>query len=444
MQMNQLLPERWLQDPLYCALKAGHLQTAKRLLDQRESLSWYETAMYAPLALRRPPWLLKRILDLGPEEQICCAGEFVRPGGGWVIRICSTLLVAAAALDDLAAVIELIGRGYHLSFWDVDQSLSAGEPDGQRDWYQEIARSSYQMDLDIVWMEPIGYVHQKEEVYPYDIRRNSEPLSAAIWCGAIRCVERLLPVRAEDISRFARKALSWGPLPGDEVRRQAVEKVVCRKYGMELAELLTPGEFENRDNPLFLPCLERHPEWFNLSIASHFVQEAGQSRWGPGAAWAWNALPLIPEHLLGQVVADLMNSAWKNGKDGSLQRVLSHPQVHLSIDRCSVSPLVPLNCLMAILERMTVIGEAPEGGLSGLAVAVLRAWFICLHVRGDLESQCRQMLESPKAAAILAAEDPKMVQAYLKWRAEQGQVTYQDMYLVMSLVGVKEEYEYGL
>ncbi len=54
------------------------------------------------------------------------------------------------------------------------------------------------------------------------------------------------------------------------------------------------------------------------------------------------------------------------------------------------------------------------------------------------------MLESPKAAAILAAEDPKMVQAYLKWRAEQGQVTYQDMYLVMSLVGVKEEYEYDL
>ena len=110
----------------------------------------------------------------------------------------------------------------------------------------------YQMDLDIVWMEPIGYVHQKEEVYPYDIRRNSEPLSAAIWCGAIRCVERLLPVRAEDISRFARKALSWGPLPGDEARRQAVEEIVCRKYGIELAELLTPGDFGNRNSPLLL------------------------------------------------------------------------------------------------------------------------------------------------------------------------------------------------
>ena len=48
--------------------------------------------------------------------------------------------------------------------------------------------------------------------------------------------------------------------------------------------------------------------------------------------------------------------------------------------------------------------------------------FCCLHARGDLESQCRQMLESPKAAAILAAEDPKMVQAYLKWRAEMGSI----------------------
>jgi len=88
-------------------------------------------------------------------------------------------------------------------------------------------------------------------------------------------------------------------------------------------------------------------------------------------------------------------------------------------------PLAPaaLDDLAAVIKLIgTVIGEAPEGGLSGLAVAVLRAWFICLHVRGDLESQCRQMLESPKAAAILAAEDPKMVQAYLKWRAEMGSI----------------------
>ncbi|MEH2939105.1 hypothetical protein [Lawsonibacter sp. JLR.KK007] len=126
---------------------------------------------------------------------------------------------------------------------------------------------------------------------------------------------------------------------------------------------------------------------------------------------------------MSQVVLDLMNSTGKkSGKDGSLQRVLSHPRVHRSVDRCQVFPLLSFNCLMAILERMTVIGEAPEGGLSGLAMAVLRAWFICLHARGDLESQCRQMLESPKAAAILAAEDPKMVQAYLKWRAEMGSI----------------------
>ena len=182
----------------------------------------------------------------GVDEHI--AGLTALPPRGWWIITSAwgralRFPLAPAALDDLAAVIKLIGRGYHLSFWDVGQPLSAGEPDGQRDWYQEIARSLYQMDLDIVWMEPIGYVHQKEEVYPYDIRRNSEPLSAAIWCGAIRCVERLLPVRAEDISRFARKALSWGPLPGDEARRQAVVEIVCRKYGIELAELLTPGGF---------------------------------------------------------------------------------------------------------------------------------------------------------------------------------------------------------
>ena len=389
----------------------------------------------------------------GVDEHI--AGLTALPPRGWWIITSAwgralRFPLAPAALDDLAAVIKLIGRGYHLSFWDVGQPLSAGEPDGQRDWYQEIARSLYQMDLDIVWMEPIGYVHQKEEVYPYDIRRNSEPLSAAIWCGAIRCVERLLPVRAEDISRFARKALSWGPLPGDEARRQAVEKVVCRKYGMELAELLTPGEFENRNSSLFLPCLERHPEWFNLSIASSFVQEAWQTEWGGRAKWAWNALPLIPEHLIGPAVLNMMNgirglkSIDVDSRDGPLQKLLSHLRVHLSVDRCQVSPMLSINCLMVILERMTVIGKAPEGGLSGLAVAVLRAWFACLHSKGGVRVRRRQMLELPKAAAILAEEDPKMVQAYLMWCAEQGQVTYQDMYLVMSLVGVKEEYEYDL
>ena len=215
----------------------------------------------------------------GVDEHI--AGLTALPPRGWWIITSAwgralRFPLAPAALDDLAAVIKLIGRGYHLSFWDVGQPLSAGEPDDSRDWYLEICRPSYKMCQDAVRMKFIGHVHQKK-AYLIDMGYLSDPLSVAIWCRSLRCIEPLLPAEAEDLSQLARNALSWGPLPGDEARRQAVEEIVCRKYGIELAELLTPGDFGNRNSPLFLPCLERHPEWFNLSIASHFVQEAGQT-----------------------------------------------------------------------------------------------------------------------------------------------------------------------
>ena len=74
---------------------------------------------------------------------------------------------------------------------------------------------------------------------------------------------------------------------------------------------------------------------------------------------------------------------------------------------------------------MEVTGEAPEGGLSGLAVAMLNAMLHCLEVHDDVESQCRQrMLKSPEVRAILEGEDPEMVIAYLDWKAKEGGALY--------------------
>lgn len=447
------IPERWRSDPLYRALQAGNLRAAGRMLDKRKSLSWHEAAVYAPLALRRPAWLLRRILDLAPEGQIYCAGDFVRPGGGWRIELCSTLLVAAAALDDLTSVEELLRRGYYQNWGLISKEFY---PNVAREWTEDMSAWSYEISkqgfhldmLHMVRMEPGD--DDGGEKKDYNIRRlmqKYDPLGAAIGCGALRCVARLLPERAEELSLEARNVLSGIPLPGDEERQRAAVALVEDKYGMELAELLDPGEFRDRDNPMFLRCLEKHPEWFNLRIARQFIEWASDQHWkSKDDNWAWKALPLIPPRLVAAVVLEKLPRC-----DGSLESyhlfrgLLSHPQVHIRIDRCAVRPNLGAQRVLDIVECMEVTGEAPEGGLSGLAVAMLNAMLHCLEVHGDVESQCRQrMLKSPRALAILEEEDPEMVLAYLDWKAKEGGALYKDTILLMTILGLREERHYEL
>ena len=443
MRVNQL-PERWLHDPLYRALEAGNLRAARAMLDKRDSLSWHETAVYAPLALRRPLWLLRRILDLGPAEQVCCAGEFVRPGGGWVIRMSVTLLTAAAALDDLPAVKELVSRGYCLDLPSIRKMFYLDVVDKwtgeQRDWYQE--NHTWFSDLDRVLLLPIGGFPEFMMCRFAEYRQFNTPLSTAIWCGAVDCVEYLLPDRAEDLNLSERNALSWGPLPGDEARRQAVEEAVRRRYGLALEELLDPGEFQNRDSPLFLPCLERHPEWFHLSLVRRLVADGWQDdrRW-ERKNWVWNMLPLIPPHLLSAVVIEQLEiGAVKDLMNG----VFAHPLVHLEVDRCAVPPETRPEPLIEILERMTITGKAPADGLSGLAAALLSAMSGCLHRQGNLEGRFRGLLARSKVRLILEEEPPEMIRAYLDQEAEEKRISCQDVYLMMNLLNWKEECDYDL
>lgn len=451
--MQKEIPERWRTDPLYRALEAGNLRAAKRMLDKRESLSWHETAVYVPLAFRRPAWLLRQILDLGPEGQVYCAGEFVRPGGGWRIRVCSTLLVVAAALDDLVSVEELLRRDYYQDWGLIRNEF---HPNLVREWTEDMSAWSYEIfergfHLDMFHMFRMESKDdgsgEKKDYNVRQIMQKYDPLGAAIGCGALRCVARLLPKRAEELSLEARNILSGTPLPGDEERQRAVMALVEDKYGMELAELLDPGEFRDRDNPLFLRCLEKHPEWFNLRIARQFIEWADDEQWkSKDDNWAWQALPLIPPHLVAAVVLEKLPIC-----DGSLKSyhlfrgLLSHPQVHIRIDRCAVRPNLGAQRVLDIVECMEVTGEAPEGGLSGLAVAMLNAMLHCLEVHDDVESQCRQrMLKSPEARAILEGEDPEMAIAYLDWKAKEGGALYKDTLLLMTILGLREERRYEL
>lgn len=154
--------------------------------------------------------------------------------------MCSTLLVAAAALDDLVSVEELLRRGYYQDWGLIRNEF---HPNLVREWTEDMSAWSYEIfkrgfHLDMFHMfrmEPKddGSGEKRDD----NLRRlmqKYDPLGAAMCCGALRCVARLLPKRAEELSLEARNILSGTPLPGDEERQRAVTALVEDRYGMEL------------------------------------------------------------------------------------------------------------------------------------------------------------------------------------------------------------------
>lgn len=432
-------------DPLYCALKEGDLETARTMLEQRERLNYAEAFYYAPLALGRPVWLLEKILDLAPRVEMCCAKVFERPGDGWKIKLHGSLLMAAAALDDLEAVELLLARGYkggnhrwvEREKWRVIAEALC--PEEEEKGFEDV--SAHVRDygpLGSLWMEPPGYetTEQRPKPYLYEPTMDNDPLSAAIWCGAVRCTARLLPERAESFSLADLRALSREALPGDEARHQAVVGAVEQKYGCELVDILFPGAFADWNAPLFLSCVRRHLDWLNENQAEHIVQALGKEEEGE-ADWAWNLLPLVPQPLLNKAIVRRMRSRGYTTDQRGVQRVLRHPEVHVTVDCCAVPPDIENWALMEILEHTGVGGEPPEEGLSGLAV--------CLLERMLTANSCRsQIIRSNKAIFTLKAENPEMVKRYLYQKVERKQVYFRDVLMVMNLIGLKEVHDYEL
>lgn len=432
--------------PLYHALKEGDLETARTMLEQREQLDYAQAFRYAPLALGRPVWLLEKILDLAPRVEICCAGIFERPGDGWKIKLHGSLLMAAAALDSLEAVELLLARGYrgwnHRWAEGEERRMLAEAlcPEDEAKGFKAV--SEYLQDygsLGSLWMEPPGYetAEQRPKPYPYEPTMDNDPLSAAIWCGAVRCTARLLPERADHLSLAGFRALSREALPGDEARHQAVVGAVEQKYGCELVDILLPGTFADWNTPLFLSCVKRHLDWLNENQTEHIVRALSKEEEEGEANWAWNLLPLVPRPVLNKVIVRRMKSRGYTTDQRGVRRVLRHPEVHITVDCCAVPPDIEDWALMEILEHTGIGGEPPEEGLSGLAV--------CLLERMLTPNSCRnQIMRSNKAIFTLTAENPEMVKRYLYQKVERKQVYFRDVLMVMNLIGLKEVHDYEL
>ena len=100
-------------DPLYLALMAKNRPAARALLEKKGTLAKQQTGTYALLTLQWAPDLLEAILDAGPADPHYYLNHCATwRSNGRLLVITGSLLMIAAALDDLPSLELLLRRGY--------------------------------------------------------------------------------------------------------------------------------------------------------------------------------------------------------------------------------------------------------------------------------------------------------------------------------------------
>lgn len=417
-------PERWQAGPFDAvtwALSRKNRRAARELLERRGSLTWVEGSEYAPWTLGWAPDLLELILDLVPKdgEELFCLRCFVLPGGVWLADICAGLLTAAAALNDLPAVELLLARGYLLE----DHVLYHGVSISPHFCELGRIRSNTQFCLlnhaslsPRVW--PVLGPKDYKSLHSLDM---ACPLSAAIFYGAVRCTARLLEELENPLSLSVRHALIDAHRSG-----LSTVGVVTGALGQELAMLLDPEDFcaFDRDNPLFLQCLRLHgakPE--HRHLIRYLLSSAGEYQ------DSRNALGYVDPVLLSDVLMELLEGQMSTRQ---LRDILSIPGLRLVLDRNTVPPALEARPLILCLDCAQVVGEPPQGELSGLAAALLRY---------ALQTKPQLWMHNHKLLSVLEVEDPDMISAYLHQCHRPSPHT---VHLIQSLLDIHKEENYVL
>lgn len=408
-------------DAVTWALAKKNRRAARALLEKRGALTWLEGARYAPWTLGWAPELLELILDRLPprDEELYCLRRFFRPGGDWYVGVCSSLLTAAAALDDLPAVELLLARGCVLNEHELDRNfmlsphhkdLAAFRADSQFPHFHHMTK------LYLHSLSPSADAHSPSTRIPPSLDMPG-PLSAAIFCGADRCTVRLLEALHDaPLSLSVRHALISA-----HSRRCPTVQTVSRILGKELDELLDPEDFLDRKDPLFFSCLKRkgamQEHFFLIRYLVSSVQKDSDSL---------NALRYVDSPAISNAILSQLDTLER--KDIQLLRTL--PGLELVLDRNAVPPELRFDILREYLEHAQVVGEPPEGEISGLALALLR----------DIEgARPASYLHDTRTLSILLQEDPEALAAYLRRQASTPTHA-----LLLALLNTKEEEAYDL
>ena len=413
---------RWEQDahpesPLWMALRAKNRRVATALLDKTPSLTREEAGRCALLTLQWAPDLLDRVLSLGPDRPFCWLRHEIPLSRerNQRLRLCGSLVMIAAALDDLSALEVLLRRGDPVDF------------NFQRDRWNIVG----DLLMGGVTMGALGSptysLHKVFRGVPAGddtshVLLNADPLSAAIFCNAKRCALRLLEVPEVPISPAVRRALAI--TPGNET-----QALVAQRLDTPLEELLQAEDFgPELDHPLLLPVLRRSPV-VSRKLALRLAENYRSAPEGTGE----QLVSLVDPALMGDVVWE----AWCQDTRNDVYLELAE-QFSLPLDRCRVPEKTAIWQLRELLNHFRITGTPPENGLSGLAVSLL-----------DLLSTSRvgegmtveQLLHLPSAAQVLKTEDPAMVAAYL---TSVPDLPAEQTLPLMNLLNIRKEVSYVL
>lgn len=421
------IPPRWAQaqgkSPLWMALRAKNRRAAHAILDKTPCLTRKEAADYALLTLQWAPDLLEQILDKTPGQPYAWLRHEVTLDREKQLTLAlrGSLVMIAAALNDLRALELLLRRGGHADYnfrrdrWDIVGDLLMGgvtmgalkSPD----------YSLYQVELN--------------RPFPDDSNLallGADPLSAAIFCNAKRCATRLLREPAVTVTPAVRRALAITPA-------NETQQLVAAHLATPLEDLLLPEDFgPDLNHPLLPAVLERHNGVMPRKTMENMVDYYTHAKDEATHQRNLDIFALMDADMLGDVVWE----AWrKNYRRSELLELAS--AFALPLHRCRVPEQLSRNTLLSLMDHFYIVGEPPENGFSGLACALLE------QLRGDSRTPpmaVEQLLHIPGAARVLQTEDP---QTLLTWLAEHEEDVHASQTLPLkALLDIHKEVDYDL
>lgn len=404
------LNEEDRRDPLCLALMGKKRRLARELLDRETVLTPDEAARYAPLTFHWAPDLLARILDLAPAGVYLDGYRFPpRSGPERKCLLSGSLLLAAAAADDLVSLELLLAREEYLPL-----SFS-----GRRALARRYVEHGNRGPLSAtLCLQSAGAPAEEAPSSQFpQVTQPTDPLAAAILCGAVSCARRLAAHPRFPLTAAARQAAAQFLLLPSLCRdprwarsRQAA-RAAADVLGVPPEELLRPEEipWPVYDRPLYRAALRRRPSLPERAVCEMVTLLRSTNpyaeHWKEPVRACLALLP--PEQAAAGVLACLQSSGgelpprttWQTACRWVLDLA---KELQLPLLRCRVHPMASWEKLRSLLEAFGPPDPPPEGGVSGLGWALLRC------AGGDDRPQ---VLRHPAAIAALQGEDPALLPA---------------------------------
>lgn len=404
--------------PLQRALREKNRSAARKILSEMSALPRGQAADCALLTLGWAPELLETILEKTQGGPFAWLRHEVTLDAQTQLTLSlrGSLVMIAAALDDLPALNLLLSRGGHPDY------------DFRRDRW-EIAGDLLMGGVTMGALNSPEYSLECSRPFPDDssnVLPSADPLSAAIFCNAKSCAARLLEEPSVTVTPAVRRALARTPV-------NETQTLVAQRLDTPLAELLQPEDFgPEMDHPLLQEVLERHGGKLPRKNVEGFVSTYGLAE-GAERARQREIFGLMDADLLGDVV-------WEAWQQNSHCRPLLElaDALALPVDRCRVSERLHRDLLTELMEHFCITGDAPEEGLSGLACALLHL------LEADFQTRpmpVEQLLQLPGAARVLETERPEMMDA---WLAAHPGISASQSLPLKALLDIHTEVSYEL